>query len=322
MQRAFAQIDVFTATPYLGNPVAVVLDGTGLSTEAMQAFTDWTHLSEATFVLPPTQAGADYALRIFCPGRELPFAGHPTLGSCHAWLDAGGMPQGSEVVQECAVGLVRHGQASFGADDYDQLSELGQRQSRRLGAYFQERGLTFEAVITGSLKRQQQTWRGIAEGMGQAELQHLVWPGLNEYDSHAVIHAIHPEPLAKPDTPELYKHHFGLLRQGLQAWMRGQAQPQGMPSYPDFVHGITSALAHVQAQHSGDVLLVSSGGPIATAVGHVLQTPPEVTIEINMRIRNTAVCEIHYTPKRLSLVSHNTINHLDGLTHQGWVTYT
>jgi len=107
MQRAFAQIDVFTATPYLGNPVAVVLDGTGLSTEAMQAFTDWTHLSEATFVLPPTQAGADYALRIFCPGRELPFAGHPTLGSCHAWLEAGGMPQGAEVVQECAVGMVR-----------------------------------------------------------------------------------------------------------------------------------------------------------------------------------------------------------------------
>jgi PhzF family phenazine biosynthesis protein len=107
MQRAFAQIDVFTATPYLGNPVAVVLDGTGLTTEVMQAFTDWTHLSEATFVLPPTQAGADYALRIFCPGRELPFAGHPTLGSCHAWLDAGGMPQGAEVVQECAVGLVR-----------------------------------------------------------------------------------------------------------------------------------------------------------------------------------------------------------------------
>jgi len=107
MQRAFAQVDVFTATPYLGNPVAVVLDGAGLSTQDMQAFTDWTNLSEATFVLPPTQPGADYALRIFCPGRELPFAGHPTLGSCHAWLDAGGVPQGAEVVQECAVGLVR-----------------------------------------------------------------------------------------------------------------------------------------------------------------------------------------------------------------------
>jgi broad specificity phosphatase PhoE len=95
-----------------------------------------------------------------------------------------------------------------------------------------------------------------------------------------------------------------------------------MPTYPDFVLGVTSALAHVQAQYSGDVLVVSSGGPIATAVGHVLQTPAEVTIELNMRIRNTAVCEIHYTPKRLSLLSHNTINHLDGLVHQGWVTYT
>ncbi len=107
MKRAFAQVDVFTASPYLGNPVAVVLDGAGLSTQEMQAFTDWTNLSEATFVLPPTQPGADYALRIFCPGRELPFAGHPTLGSCHAWLEAGGVPQGAEVVQECAVGLVR-----------------------------------------------------------------------------------------------------------------------------------------------------------------------------------------------------------------------
>lgn len=105
-QRLFAQVDVFTATPYVGNPVAVVLDGTGLSTEDMHAFTDWTNLSEAAFVLPPTHLDADYALRIFCPGRELPFAGHPTLGSCHAWLHAGGMPKGKHVVQECGVGLV------------------------------------------------------------------------------------------------------------------------------------------------------------------------------------------------------------------------
>ena len=83
-QRPFAQVDVFSATPYLGNPVAVVLDGSGLTTEDMQSFTNWTNLSEATFVLPPTHLDADYALRMFCPGRELPFAGHPTLGSCHA----------------------------------------------------------------------------------------------------------------------------------------------------------------------------------------------------------------------------------------------
>ena len=105
-QRPFAQVDVFTAVPYLGNPLAVVLDGTGLSTAQMQSFTDWTNLSEATFVLPPTQPDADYAVRIFCPGRELPFAGHPTLGTCHAWLEAGGVPKAQEVVQECGVGLV------------------------------------------------------------------------------------------------------------------------------------------------------------------------------------------------------------------------
>jgi PhzF family phenazine biosynthesis protein len=105
--RPFQQVDVFTATPCLGNPLAVVLDGSGLSTEQMQTFTDWTNLSECTFVLPPTQAGADYRVRIFCPGRELPFAGHPTLGTAHAWLAAGGKPQGEDIVQECGVGLVR-----------------------------------------------------------------------------------------------------------------------------------------------------------------------------------------------------------------------
>lgn len=109
--RPFQQVDVFTATPYRGNPLAVVLDGTDLSTNAMQQFTDWTNLSEATFLLPPTEAGraagADYRVRIFCPGRELPFAGHPTLGSCHAWLQAGGQPQQQgRVLQECGVGLV------------------------------------------------------------------------------------------------------------------------------------------------------------------------------------------------------------------------
>lgn len=109
--RPFQQVDVFTATPYLGNPLAVVLDGEGLSTEEMQRFTNWTNLSEATFVLPPTPeghaAGADYRVRIFCPGRELPFAGHPTLGTCHAWLQAGGQPRATgRIVQECGVGLV------------------------------------------------------------------------------------------------------------------------------------------------------------------------------------------------------------------------
>ena len=106
-RRAFKQVDVFTAVPYLGNPLAVVLDGAGLSTEQMQGFTDWTNLSEATFFLPPTHSEADYKVRIFSPVGELPFAGHPTLGSCHAWLEAGGQPKGECVVQECEIGLVK-----------------------------------------------------------------------------------------------------------------------------------------------------------------------------------------------------------------------
>ena len=110
-QRPYLQVDVFTPEPYRGNPLAVVLDGEGLTAEAMQQFTNWTNLSEATFLLPPTAegraAGADYRVRIFCPGRELPFAGHPTLGTCHAWLKAGGQPQvAGRIVQECGVGLV------------------------------------------------------------------------------------------------------------------------------------------------------------------------------------------------------------------------
>lgn len=107
-QRAFKQVDVFTPTPYFGNPLAVVIDGSGLDDAAMQRFAKWTNLSETTFLLPPTDATADYSVRIFTPGGELPFAGHPTLGSCHSWLEAGGQPHSKDfIVQECKVGLVK-----------------------------------------------------------------------------------------------------------------------------------------------------------------------------------------------------------------------
>lgn len=111
VKRRFRQVDVFTATPYLGNPVAVVLDADDLSTEAMRRFANWTNLSETTFVLAPTSREADYRVRIFTPVQELPFAGHPTLGTCHAWLEAGGTARRDDVVvQECGAGLiaVRH----------------------------------------------------------------------------------------------------------------------------------------------------------------------------------------------------------------------
>lgn len=217
--------------------------------------------------------------------------------------------------------LVRHGQASFGAADYDVLSELGHRQSVRLGEYFAARNMRFDAVLTGTLKRHAQTYAGIAQGAG-LDLQPTLWPGLNEYDAEAVITAIHPGPLAAPDTPESYKLHFRLLRDGLTQWMNGVLSPKGMPSYDEFVRGVTSALDHVRKQHSGDVLLVSSGGPISTAVGHILGTAPEKTIELNMQIRNSAVTEFLFTPKRHLLLSFNSLAHMDDAQYAKWITYS
>ena len=106
MQRPFRQVDVFGAESLLGNPVAVVLDGNGLDDDAMRRLARWTNLSETTFVLPPSSPDADYRVRIFTPAAELPFAGHPTLGTCHAWLEQGDRRHGTMIVQECGAGLI------------------------------------------------------------------------------------------------------------------------------------------------------------------------------------------------------------------------
>ena len=221
--------------------------------------------------------------------------------------------------------LVRHGQASFGADDYDNLSPLGRQQSVRLGEYLAHKGMVFDAVLVGTLKRHAQTLAGIQEGMKTAH-DALPWSGLNEYDSHAVISAVHPVPLQKPDTPELYRNHFRILRGALTHWMNGTSQPVGMPSYPDFQRGVTSALDHVSenfgTRNDANVLIVSSGGPISTAVGHILGTTPEMTIELNLRIRNTSITEFNFNPKRHTLVTYNTLPHLDHADYAKWVTYS
>ena len=216
--------------------------------------------------------------------------------------------------------LVRHGQASFGADNYDQLSALGERQARRLGEYLAGHQHRFEASYTGTLQRQIQTHAGIAQGLGQP-LAAQALPSLNEYDSLALIATVHPEPLLKPTNPEMYRHHFRLLRLALQAWMAGRVQPVGMPSYADWVTGIRGVLDRVREQHTGAVLLVSSGGPIATAVGQVLGLSPDATIELNLRIRNASVTQFEFNLKRHTLLTYNTLAHLDGPAYADWVTY-
>lgn len=234
--------------------------------------------------------------------------------------------------------LVRHGQASFGTDDYDRLSPLGQQQSRRLGEYFKSMGVRFEAALTGTLKRQQQTMAGICAGMdtpfhsqdssknganGQpapGTLPHQAWPGLNEFDGTALIAEVHSQPLTGSDTHALRQQFFDLLRLGMRQWMLGQSRPHGMTSHEEFVAGINAALTHVRSHCQGDVLLVSSGGPIGAAVGHVMGASVEATIELSLGLHNSSVTEFAFTPARHQLLTFNTLPHLNMLDHADWVT--
>jgi broad specificity phosphatase PhoE len=182
--------------------------------------------------------------------------------------------------------------------------------------------MAFEAVLCGTMRRHEQSLAAVAEGHGDLPAA-LSWPGLNEYDGEALVRAAHPA-LALPDdvrSPEAYRAHFRLLREGLAAWIEGRTSPAGMPAWPDFVAGITAALDHVRQQHQGDVLVVSSGGPIATAVSQVLGAPPQAMIDLNMRLRNSALTEFAFTPKRHMLLSYNHLPHLDHPDRRHWVTY-
>jgi PhzF family phenazine biosynthesis protein len=179
--RRFAQVDVFSEQPLLGNPVAVVLDADGLGDAEMQRVASWTNLSETTFVLPPTVDGADYRLRIFTPAGELPFAGHPTLGSCHAWLEAGGTPAGDDIVQECGAGLVRvrraGGRLAFEAPP---RTRSGPPSEAELANATAELGIAPDSVVTAE-------WADNGPG----------WLALLLADPEAVL-AVEPRPLSLP----------------------------------------------------------------------------------------------------------------------------
>jgi broad specificity phosphatase PhoE len=217
--------------------------------------------------------------------------------------------------------FVRHGQASLGAADYDHLSDLGRRQCERLGEWFHAHRIGFDAVLTGTLKRHAQSLAAIEAALG-ALPGAQVRPALDEYDSEAVIRAVHDGPLVPATTADAARTHFRLLRDGLAAWMAGRAQPAGMPAHRDFVAGIVASMDEVRARHAGgNTLVVSSGGPISHALGHVLGLGAEATIELNMQLRNSALCELRVSPKRLALISFNTLPHLAAPEHAAWITH-
>lgn len=181
--RPFRQVDVFSSEPLMGNALAVVHDAEGLSEEQLAAFARWTNLSETTFLLPPTDPGADYRVRIFTPGGELPFAGHPTLGSAHAWLEGGGRPRSEdEVVQECGAGLVRirrsGGRPAFAAPE---LVRSGPVDERDLAAVAAGLGIGRDEIVDAQ-------WADNGPG----------WVAVRLADAAAVLE-ITPDPVALGD---------------------------------------------------------------------------------------------------------------------------
>jgi broad specificity phosphatase PhoE len=225
--------------------------------------------------------------------------------------------------------LVRHGQAAFGTDHYDRLTELGFTQARLLGAYFGRRNIRFDAVFTGTLQRQAETAQGIFEGHAELGAQPLkeTFPGLDEYKPEAIMMALtgnFPAPAlaAVRRDPVVVREHFRILREALLAWAEDRTQPEGMPVWQAFQDAAVAALVEARQRFpDGNVLIVSSGGPIAAAVAAALNAPPATAVELNLRIRNSALTEFAATPRRHNLISFNGLPHLDTNPDLTLVTY-
>ena len=219
--------------------------------------------------------------------------------------------------------LVRHGQASFGADDYDRLSDLGWRQCQALGAWLRDSGIVYQGVLRGRLRRQRESLEALASAWPDLPAA-TEWPALDEYDSAALLRSaahLEPQTLPPPQTPEGRRAHFRLLRRALLEWMAGRLQPEGLPAWADWARAVEDVLDHVRQRFDGHVLIVSSGGPICTALAQVLAAPPATAAELNLRLRNSALSELQFTPARHALLSFNTLPHLQQPDRQAWITY-
>ena len=227
-RRPFRQVDVFSAEPLLGNPVAVVHDAEGVSDEQMAAFARWTHLSETTFLLPATDPAADYRVRIFTPSSELPFAGHPTLGTAHAWLEAGGVAQGDRIVQECGVGLVEirrdESRLAFAAPP---LLRSGPVSSQDLGRIASGLRIGREEILDAQWVDNGPGWVAVLLADAAAALS--VWPDPAELGDLALgVVGIYPEGECAIEVRAFVGGHgvdedpvTGSLNAGIAQWLTG-----------------------------------------------------------------------------------------------------
>lgn len=215
--------------------------------------------------------------------------------------------------------LVRHGQASFGADDYDRLSELGWQQSRWLGEYFRERSASFDLVLRGSLRRHAETLQGIAEGMGVA-LEGGEDARLDEYDSHALLNA-HLKGQPMPQSADR-RAHFRILREAMYAWTDGTLAGHPHEPFAEFRGRVLAALGVLRAGRAKRGLVVSSGGPISTILAEVLGMPQRGVVDLNLQTRNTGISELQVGANRIHCVSFNNVPHLDRPDRAGALTYS
>lgn len=213
--------------------------------------------------------------------------------------------------------LVRHAQASFGAENYDKLSELGWRQSRWLGEYFAERGATFDHVVRGSLRRHAETLAGLGDGLGRA-LQADEDARLDEYDSHALLRA---HTGGKGLQGAGRREHFRALREAMYAWTDGTLSGAPFEPFAEFRSRVLAALEAVRSGKGERVLVISSGGPISTILAEVLKMPARGVVDLNLQTRNTGITELRASERAIQCVSFNNIPHLDRPDRGGAMTY-
>ncbi len=220
--------------------------------------------------------------------------------------------------------LVRHGQASFGAANYDKLSELGYQQAVWLGEYFKDRGHRFDSILTGDLVRHRETAEGIAEGMGLSQPLFNPFSGLNEFDFHSLIKvyiAQFPEQELSADSPRA--DYYKLLKKMMHLWSQGELEGELPESWADFEDRVQQVMSMIQQEmHGQKVLAVSSGGAIAMALRQVLKSPSETVIELNLQTKNTAIAHCFFNPKAIRVTGFNHVPHLDTNERSEKITYS
>lgn len=217
--------------------------------------------------------------------------------------------------------LVRHGQASFGSDNYDQLSPLGHKQAAWLGEYFNQRNLRFDRVVTGTQKRHHQTLAGIAQGMG-VTMEAQTHPGFNEYDFYGLFAALGDDHTTlKASAKGDRRAFYAALKQVLKLWMNQELKGPLPETWDAFYTRVGDAMTFATRPSARRVLVVSSGGPIGTVAGMALQTPPDIGLELNLQIRNSSLSHFFFNDKALRLATFNTVGHLDQPDRLDAITY-